>query len=349
MSRKDFAKQRPECEWREDGGSCEAAEPSVGIMTRVEERRKYMDELMIGQLAKRMNLTNLTPEVDMDTIALTTEDINRPALQLAGFFDHFDCHRVQIIGNVESAYIKTLSRENKLAVFDKLFGYQIPCLVYCRGNLPDEDVLALARKHNVPLLATKAGTSETSARILRYTLEILSPTLTIHGVLIDVFGEGVLIIGESGIGKSEAALELIKRGHRLVADDAVELRRINDEILMGSAPEVTRHFIELRGIGIIDVKTLFGVESVKDSQQVDMAIRLEEWNREKAYDRLGSNEEYLDYLGNKVVCFSIPIRPGRNVAVIVESAAVNYRQKKMGYDAVEELYKRVQNNMIKNR
>jgi HPr kinase/phosphorylase len=170
-----------------------------------------------------------------------------------------------------------------------------------------------------------------------------------HGVLIDVFGEGVLIIGESGIGKSEAALELIKRGHRLVADDAVELRRFNEERLIGSAPEVTRHFIELRGIGIIDVKTLFGVESVKDEQDVDMVIRLEEWDRAKTYDRLGTNEEYVEYLGNKIICYSIPVRPGRNVAVIVESAAVNYRQKKMGYDAVAELYKRVQNNMLRNR
>lgn len=171
----------------------------------------------------------------------------------------------------------------------------------------------------------------------------------IHGVLVDVFGEGVLITGESGIGKSETALELVKRGHRLVADDAVELRRVSEERLIGSAPEVTRHFIELRGIGIIDVKTLFGVESVKYEQNVDLVIRLEDWDPSKVYDRMGTNEEYVEYLGNKIICYSIPVRPGRNLAVIVESAAVNFRQKKMGYDAVQELYKRFQANMERNR
>ena len=175
----------------------------------------------------------------------------------------------------------------------------------------------------------------------------LAPTITIHGVLVDVYGEGVLIMGESGIGKSEAALELIKRGHRLVTDDVVEIRKVSDETLIGTAPEITKHFIELRGIGIIDVKTLFGVESVKDTQSIDMVIKLEEWNKDKEYDRLGLEEEYTEFLGNKIVCHSIPIRPGRNLAIIVESAAVNYRQKKMGYNAAKELYNRVQKNFAK--
>jgi len=308
-----------------------------------------MSELTVGQMARAMNLKTLTPDIDPEGIYIEAEDINRPALQLSGFFDHFDSHRVQIIGNVENAYLKTLPREKKQAVFERLFGFNIPCLVFCGGHQADEDILELAHKHNIPLFASKCSTSEVSMRILRYNQEQLAPVFTIHGVLIDVFGEGVLIIGESGIGKSEAALELIERGHRLVADDAVELHRINDELLVGCAPEVTRHFIELRGIGIIDVKTLFGVESVKNEQNVDMVIRLEEWDREKTYDRLGNTDEYVEYLGNKIICYSIPVRPGRNLAVIVESAAVNYRQKKMGYDAVEELYKRVHNNMIKNR
>lgn len=308
-----------------------------------------MAQVTVGQLARDLNLRTLTPDIDPEEIVIKAEDFNRPALQLAGFFDHFDSRRVQIIGNVEHAYLQTLTAERKHEVFEKLFSFNIPCLVYCRGHMPEDDVLVLAREYGVPILTSKCTTTQISSRVLRYTAEKMAPTLTIHGVLIDVFGEGVLIMGDSGIGKSEAALELIKRGHRLVADDAVELHRVNEEILVGTAPEVTKHFIELRGIGIVDVKTLFGVESVKDSQQIDMVIKLEEWDSEKVYDRMGDKDEYAEFLGNKVICYSIPIRPGRNVAVIVESAAVNYRQKQMGYDAVQELYRRIQNNMVKNR
>ena len=186
------------------------------------------------------------------------------------------------------------------------------------------------------------------AEIIRWLNVKLSPCISIHGVLIDVFGEGVLIMGESGIGKSEAALELIKRGHRLVTDDVVEIRKVSDATLIGSSPDITRHFIELRGIGIIDVKTLFGVESVKNTQSIDLVIKLEEWDREKEYDRLGLEEEYTEFRGNQVVCHSLPIRPGRNLSVIVEAAAVNHRQKKMGYNAAKELYNRVQNSIMKN-
>ena len=185
------------------------------------------------------------------------------------------------------------------------------------------------------------------AEIIRWLNVKMAPMISIHGVLVDVFGEGVLIMGESGIGKSEAALELIKRGHRLVSDDVVEIRRVSDETLIGSAPDITRHFIELRGIGIIDVKTLFGVESVKDTQSINMVIKLEEWDKDKEYDRLGMEDQYTEFLGNKIVCHSIPIRPGRNLAIIVESAAVNYRTKKMGYNAAKELYKRVQANLAR--
>jgi HPr kinase/phosphorylase len=185
------------------------------------------------------------------------------------------------------------------------------------------------------------------AETIRWLKVQLAPMITIHGVLVDVFGEGVLITGESGIGKSEVALELIRRGHRLVSDDVVEIRKVSNDELIGSAPDITRHFIELRGIGIIDAKMLFGVESVKDSQSIHMVIQLEDWNREKEYDRIGLDENYIEYLGNKVSCYSIPVRPGRNVAIIVESAAINYRQKLMGYNAAQELYNRVQNNLTK--
>ena len=196
---------------------------------------------------------------------------------------------------------------------------------------------------------TKKSTSDFMAEIIRWLKVKLAPCIVVHGVLVDVYGEGVLITGESGIGKSEAALELIKRGHRLVSDDAVEIRKVSDDTLIGSAPDVTKHFIELRGIGIVDVKTLFGVSSVKDTQSIDLVIKLEEWNRDKEYDRLGLEEQYTEYLGKQVVCHNIPIRPGRNLAIICESAAVNYRQKKMGYNAAQEFYKRIQENFAKKR
>ena len=205
--------------------------------------------------------------------------------------------------------------------------------------------MEIARSHGMPMYITNQATSPFMAEILRWLNVKLAPCITVHGVLIDVYGIGLLLTGDSGVGKSEAALELIKRGHRLVSDDVVEIRRVSEVTLIGTAPEITKHFIELRGIGIIDVKTLFGVCSVRDSQTIDLEIHLEEWDRNKTYDRLGTGDSYVEYLGNKVVCYSIPIRPGRNLAVIVESAAVNYRQRQMGYDATEELYKRVRASM----
>ena len=196
---------------------------------------------------------------------------------------------------------------------------------------------------------TKKATSAFTAEIIRWLNVKLAPMISVHGVLVDVYGEGVLIMGESGIGKSEAALELIKRGHRLVTDDVVEIRKVSDETLIGTAPDITKHFIELRGIGIVDVKTLFGVSSVKDSQSIDLVIRLEDWDKDKEYDRLGLEEDYIEYLGNRIVCHNIPIRPGRNLAIICESAAVNHRQKKMGYNAAQELYARVQKSLSQKR
>ena len=246
--------------------------------------------------------------------------------------------------------IKIVKKEKKKEeIYDTLLSYKIPCLVFCRALKPDDMLLQKATEANIPVFSTDSHTSAFMAEIIRWLNVQLAPCISIHGVLVDVYGEGVLITGESGIGKSEAALELIKRGHRLVSDDVVELRKVSDVTLVGSAPDITRHFIELRGIGIIDVKTLFGVESVKDTQSVDLVIKLEEWDRDKEYDRLGLHEEYTEYLGNKIVCHSLPIRPGRNLAIIVESAAVNHRQKKMGYNAAEELYKRVQANLAKKR
>ena len=303
------------------------------------------EELKVDKIIEKMELEAVCPDIDTSDKIVTIPDINRPALQLAGFFDHFDSDRVQVIGRVEAAYIDTLDRETKLSRYEQLLSFNVPCIVYCRGLEVDEEMVEMARKYKIPLLKTTKQTSSFEAEIIRWMKVMLAPCISIHGVLVDVYGEGVLITGESGIGKSEAALELIKRGHRLVTDDVVEIRKVSDETLIGTAPEITRHFIELRGIGIIDVKTLFGVESVKETQGIDMVIHLEDWDKEKEYDRFGLEEEYTEILGNKVVCHNLPVRPGRNLAVIVESAAVNWRQKKMGYNAAQELYNRVQNSI----
>ena len=309
--------------------------------------RTTMYGVTITELIDKLGLKNMTPELDTDSIMLVHPDVNRPALQLTGFFDHFDQDRVQIIGYVEHAFLETLTPERRREVYEKLIASKIPCLLYSRGMTPGESVLELCSYYGVPCMVSDKKTSDLMAEVIRWLNVKLAPMISIHGVLVDVFGEGVLIMGESGIGKSEAALELIKRGHRLVTDDVVEISKVSDVTLVGTAPDITRHFIELRGIGIIDVKTLFGVESVKDTQGIDIVIKLEEWDREKEYDRLGMEDQYTEFLGNKVVCHSIPIRPGRNLAIIVESAAINYRQKQMGYNAAKELYNRVQANLAK--
>ena len=246
-------------------------------------------------------------------------------------------------------YISQMPDPIKKVTYDEIMAYQPPCVIYTSGNKPDEIMLEKCNKYGVPVLLTDRGTSGLSGDIVRWLKVKLAPCITVHGVLMDVFGEGVLIMGESGIGKSEAALELIKRGHRLVTDDVVEIRKVSDETLIGTAPAVTKHFIELRGIGIVDVKTLFGVSSVKETQSIDLVIKLEDWDKDKEYDRLGLEEEYIEYLGNKVVCHSIPIRSGRNLAIICESAAVNHRQKKMGYNAAQVLYERVQASLAQRR
>ncbi|MFT4144633.1 MAG: HPr(Ser) kinase/phosphatase [Mobilitalea sp.] len=305
----------------------------------------YTVELV--RLIEKMNLENCTPDIDIKNIKISQPDVNRPALQLAGFFDHFDSERVQVIGYVEMAYMEQMDKDQRIMILSKLMDFHVPCIVFSRNIEVSENFIKLATEKGVPILRTANTTSSFMAELIRWLNVELAPRITIHGGLVDVYGEGILIMGESGIGKSEAALELIKRGHRLVADDAVEIKKVSDETLIGSSPENIRHFIELRGIGIIDVKTLFGVESVKNTQSIDLVIKLEEWNKDKLYDRLGLEETYIEFLGNKIPCHSIPIRPGRNLAIICESAAVNYRQKKMGYNAVQELYRRVLNNMSK--
>ena len=303
----------------------------------------------VSKIVELMDLKVYTDGIDLKKRKIQSQDINRPALQLAGFYDHFESTRVQVIGNVEYFYSQQLEEDVRVARFQELLSYDIPCIIYSRNLSPDPKMLEYAEERGIPILGTTRSTSEFTAELIYELAEQLAPCISIHGVLVDVYGEGLLITGESGIGKSEAALELIRRGHRLVSDDVVEITKINEHTLMGTAPDITRHFIEIRGIGIVDVKTLYGVECVKEKQQIDLVIKLSDWKKDAEYDRMGLEDEYIEYLGNKVVCHSLPIRPGRNLAVICEAAAVNHRQKKMGYNAAQELYRRVQENITKGR
>ncbi|MCM1048229.1 MAG: HPr(Ser) kinase/phosphatase [Clostridiales bacterium] len=308
-----------------------------------------MSNISLSKVIEKMEWENLTPEIDISKIKITQPDINRPALQLAGYFEHFEATRLQIIGYVEYSYMNGLEETVQLDIYEKLLNNPIPGIVFCRELQPNDLFRKIAVKYGVPLFMSKKATSACMAEVIRWLNVQLAPCISIHGVLVDVYGEGVLITGESGIGKSEAALELIKRGHRLITDDVVELRRVSDDTLVGSAPDVTKHFIELRGIGIVNVKALFGASSVKDTQSIDLVIHLEDWDKDKEYDRMGLEEEYIEYLGNKVVCHNIPIRPGRSLAIICESAAVNHREKKMGYNAAQELYQRVQKSLARRQ
>lgn len=306
-----------------------------------------MDGVSVSKVAQLMDLHNFLPDMDLKGHRIMVSDVNRPALQLSGYFEHFEQSRVQIIGTVEYTYLQQLDSEKREQIYREFMEYDIPAVIFCRDLQPDAAFLAIAVEKNLPVFGSKRSTSGFMAELIYCLSEQLAPCITIHGVLVDVYGEGLLIMGESGIGKSEAALELVRRGHRLVTDDVVEIRKINDHMLVGTSPDITRYFIELRGIGIIDVKTLFGVECVKEKQQIDLVIKLEDWKKDNEYDRLGLEEEYTEFLGNKVVCHSLPIRPGRNLAVICETAAVNHRQKKMGYNAAQELYRRVQENLTR--
>lgn len=304
-----------------------------------------MYSVKLTQMIKDYGLKNLTEEVEISEKILEHPEINRPALQFSGFFDYFSSERIQIVGLVEHAYAESLSSQRRKEIFEKFCSYQVPCIVLCRNLEPHKELIDAAIKYNTPILLTEESTSDFVSDIIRWLRVQLAPRITMHGVLVDIYGEGVLITGESGIGKSETALELIKRGHRLVADDAVEIKKVSANTLVGSCPEIIRYFIELRGIGIINVKQMFGVQSVKDTQGIDLIIKLESWEKEKQYDRLGLTEEYMEILGNKVVCQTLPVRPGRNLAMICEAAAVNRRQKKMGYNAAQALNDKI----IKNK
>lgn len=276
-----------------------------------------------------------------EKIPITTIDINRPGLQLDGYYKHFAYERVQVMGMVETSFFNSLSDELKTERADKLLSYAIPCLIVTRGLDIRPEIVNAARKYGRYLLRTTEESTKFINRLINYLNEELAPRITLHGVLVDVYGLGILILGESGIGKSETALELVKRGHRLVADDAVEIKKVGENTLVGAAPELIRHFIEIRGIGILDVKNLYGVGAIRNSKEIDMIVQLEEWQEGKYYDRLGLEDEYMEIMGINRPKLTIPVRPGRNLAIIMEVAAMNHRQKTMGYNAARELNRRL--------
>ena len=295
----------------------------------------------LSTVIQEFKLELLTPAVDVDSRELSRANINRPALQLAGFFDYFDEKRLQIIGMVEHTYLLGLDEGLRKENLRRIFQHGIPAMVICRGLSVFPEMLEYAERFNVPLLTTDSATTDFISEVIRWMKVQLAPRITMHGCLLDVYGVGTLIVGESGIGKSETALELIKRGHRFIADDAVEVRRVSAETLIGSCPENIRYFLELRGIGIIDIMQMFGVQSIKPTQAIELIIGLELWDKNRVYDRIGQPEEFTEILGNNVNSHSIPIRPGRSLAILCESAAINHRQKKMGYNAADALTERV--------
>ena len=297
--------------------------------------------VLLTTLVKEFSLEVAYASTDYESIHLTVEDVARPGLQLAGYFDHFEPMRLQVLGNVEMSYLEKLTPKERSIIFDRLFSYKFPALLIARGIQPHSEMLEMAKKHNITILLSKDPTSAIASSIIAYLKTALAPRVTRHGVLVEVYGEGLLLMGESGIGKSEAAAELLKRGHRLIADDAVEIRKIADNTLLGTAPELIRNYIEIRGIGVINVAKLFGMASIKSETSIDLVINIVPWSSDQIFDRLGLEDQYMDLLGVKIPAITIPVKPGRNLAVILEVAAMNNRQKKMGYNAAAEFTEQI--------
>lgn len=295
----------------------------------------------LSKIVKEFSLESIYMPENSEQILISSVDVNRPGLQLGGFFDYFDNERIQIIGLTEVSFLKRFVEEKRHLAIDKLLAHRPPALVICRDLEPFPEVVGLAEKYNVPVLRTNESTSSFMSGLISYLNVQLAPRITRHGVLVEVYGEGILLLGESGVGKSETAIELVKRGHRLIADDAVEIRRVSSKTLVGSSPENIRHFVELRGVGIINARRIFGMGAVKITEKIDMVIHLEVWDSNKIYDRLGEDNEHTNILGIKVPSLTIPVKPGRNLAIIIEVAAMNNRQKKMGYNAAQELLQKL--------
>ena len=301
----------------------------------------------LSKVIEEFSCEKIYESTDIDKVLISTADVNRPALQIVGFYDYFDVRRIQVVGKVELTYLEQFPAEKREALLAELFKRKIPCLVITRGMQIPPEMGELAKRYDVTLLRTEEATSDFMSALISYLNVQIAPRRTRHGVLVEVYGEGILILGESGVGKSENAIELLKRGHRLVADDAVEIKRVSSKTLVGSSPEIIRHFFELRGIGIIDVKEIFGIGAVKDTESIDMVIHLEQWVEGKQYDRLGMVDEYTNIMGINVPSLTVPVRPGRNLAIIIEVAAMNNRQKRMGYNAAVELNNRLLKEMQK--
>lgn len=297
--------------------------------------------VQLGKIISELSLEVLYSPEGYESIQIKTEDVNRPGLQLAGFFDYFVPQRIQLIGLVETTYLTNLSLEERRVSFEKLFSHEIPALIIAHGLEPFPECIEMAKKYGRVILATPESTTYIMSAIINYLRQMLCPRITRHGVLVEVYGEGLLLLGESGVGKSETAVELLKRGHRLIADDAVEIRRLTRRKLIGSAPELIRHYLELRGIGVVDVHRLFGMSAVKKDADIDLIVNLELWRDDAVYDRLGVEEQYTTIFDVKVPTITVPVKPGRNLAVILEVAAMNNRNKKMGYNAALEFTKQI--------
>lgn len=305
-------------------------------------------QIPVSKIVEEFQLEIIHQPEGKEKTLVSSSDVNRPGLQLVGFFDYFDTERIQILGKVEYTYLEKLSGERRSEIFSKLFSCEFPMLVITRGMQVFSELLAEAEKNGICIYRTETETSSFMSALISYLNVQLAPRRTRHGVLVEVYGEGVLIMGESGVGKSETAIELVKRGHRLVADDAVEIKRVSDKTLVGTSPDVIRHFVELRGIGIIDIKEIFGMGAVKATENINLIIHLEPWDENKRYDRLGMIDEFTNIMGINVPSLTIPVKLGRNLAVIVEVAAMNNRQKRMGYNAAVELNNRLMMEMEKN-
>ena len=295
----------------------------------------------LSQIAEALNLTEVYVAENYKETNISTVEINRPGLELTGYLEFFDNKRIQVLGNTEFSYLGRYGPEAQKMVIDSIFSFGPPAVIICRDIEPSNAILESAKLHKVSIFSTPQSTSDLTASLVQYLNKELAPRITRHGVLVEVYGEGCLLTGDSGVGKSETAIELIKRGHRLVADDAVEIRRTSLTTLYGQSPENIRHFIELRGIGIINARKLFGMGAIKLQEKIDMVINLEQWDSSKVYDRMGLDNEYMKILGIEVPTLTIPVKPGRNLAVIIEVAAMNNRQKRMGYNAAEELNRRI--------
>ena len=295
---------------------------------------------------KELQLTVLSPSTKTEWDIRTT-DLNRPGMQFCGFYEYFAFERPQVIGKVEMTYLENMDPPARRMMLKKYFSYDMPCVIICRGMTPPDDLLDAARARNIAVYQSSMVTTKFTFTAINYLNRCLAPRVTRHGVLVDVYGVGVLITGESGVGKSEAALELVKRGHQLVADDVVDICRVSDNRLVGECPEMVRHFMEIRGIGIIDIRTMYGVGAVAVSKSIDLVMHMEKWQADKEYDRLGLSDEYITILGVKVPSQTLPVRPGRNIAIIIEVAARNLSLRRMGYSAAKELDRRMQEMIMK--